>query len=81
MKVEVLLFASLRDLTGADRLTVELGENASVTDLLDSIADQHPFLKERVALTRVAIDDRFAAAEDLIPPESELALIPPVSGG
>ena len=81
MKVKVLLFASLRDLAEADRITVELAENASVTDLLDSIAQQHPLLKERVAMTRVAIEDRFCTGEDPIPPGSELALIPPVSGG
>ena len=81
MKVEVFLFASLRDLAETDRITVELVENASVNDLLCSISSQHPVLKDRVPLARVAIDDRFSAGDDPIPPGSELALIPPVSGG
>lgn len=81
MKVQVLLFASLRDLAGTDRITVELAENATVRDLLISISSQHPILEDRVSHTRVAVDDRFSVPEDRITPESELALIPPVSGG
>ncbi|MGE4620370.1 MAG: MoaD/ThiS family protein [Planctomycetota bacterium] len=81
MKTEVLLFASLKDLARADRISVELADHACVSDLLASISSQHPILEERLSLTRVAIDDRFAAPEDLIPPGAEIALIPPVSGG
>ncbi len=81
MKVEVLLFASLRDLAQSDRISVELAEDATVADLLVSISTQYPLLEDRVALSRVAVNDRFSCSEDPIPPGSELALIPPVSGG
>ena len=81
MKVEVLLFASLRDLAQSDRISVELAEDATVADLLISISTQYPLLEDRVALRRVAVNDRFSRSEDPIPSGSELALIPPVSGG
>lgn len=81
MKVEVLLFASLRDLAEADRITVELAEDAKVTDLIACIGDQHPALKDGASLARIAIDDRFSNSDDPILPGAELALIPPVSGG
>ncbi|MGE4602094.1 MAG: MoaD/ThiS family protein [Planctomycetota bacterium] len=81
MKVEVLLFASLRDLAQSDRISVELAEDATVADLLISISTQYPLLEDRVALSRVAVNDRFSRSEDPIPSGSELALIPPVSGG
>ena len=81
MKVEVLLFASLRDLAQSDRISVELAEDATVADLLISISTQYPLLEDRVALSRVPVNDRFSRSEDPIPSGSELALIPPVSGG
>ena len=81
MKVDVLLFASLRDLAKSDRISVDVAENATVGDLLVSISSQYPELKDRVAISRVAVDDRFSCSEDQIPAGSELALIPPVSGG
>ena len=81
MKVDVLLFASLRDLAKSDRISVDVAENATVGDLLVSISSQYPELKDRVAISRVAVDDRFSCSEDQISAESELALIPPVSGG
>ena len=81
MKVDVLLFTSLRDLAKSDRISVDVGEDATVGDLLVSICNQYPELEDRVAISRVAVDDRFSCSEDQIPAGSELALIPPVSGG
>ncbi|MDE0959955.1 MAG: MoaD/ThiS family protein [Planctomycetota bacterium] len=81
MQIEVLLFASLKDLAQSDRITVDLAADSSVSDLVDAISDQHPILAERLPITRVAVDDKFCSPEDLIPAGAEVALIPPVSGG
>jgi molybdopterin converting factor subunit 1 len=81
MKIKVLLFASLRDLVGSEKLEVELKEGASVKDLIGAITAEYPALGERLASTRVAVDDRFSTESDPISANSEVALIPPVSGG
>jgi molybdopterin synthase catalytic subunit len=81
MQIEVLLFASLKDLAQADRIAVELPEEALVSDLFEAISEQFPPLADRLPNTRVAVDDRFCSPDDRISAGSEVALIPPVSGG
>jgi molybdopterin synthase catalytic subunit len=81
MQIEVLLFASLKDLARADHITVELPEEASVSDLVEAISVQYPPLADRLADTRIAVDDLFCSPDDRISAGSEVALIPPVSGG
>ncbi len=76
-----MLFASLRDLAGCDQIEVELPDGSSIEDLVAAIAVQHPDLADRLASTRVAMNERFSTAEEVIESGAELALIPPVSGG
>lgn len=82
MQVEVRLFAILRERAGADTVTVELADGATVADAL-AAAGKQPGLEGligrmpvRVALNREYVDDAAIVA-----PGDELALIPPVSGG
>jgi molybdenum cofactor biosynthesis protein MoaC len=76
MEVEVRLFAVLRERAGRDRLTLELPENALVSDALAQLGDVVGPMPVRAAINREYVgDDAPLAAGD------ELALIPPVSGG
>ena len=81
MKIKVLLFALLRDLVGSEKIEVELNEGASVKDLIGDIVAEYRAHGERLDSTRVAVDDRFSTESDPISANSEVALIPPVSGG
>jgi molybdopterin converting factor small subunit len=40
-----------------------------------------PTAEALIASSGVAIGNRYVAADTIIPPESDVALIPPVSGG
>ena len=79
MKVRVLYFASLRDAAG-------IPEEAAQTDAADAAAlyaelqARHGFGIPRERL-RVAIDGAFAQWSDALREGSEVAFIPPVSGG
>ena len=76
MKVDVKLFAMLRQRAGSDRVEVELPEGATVEDLLAELSELIGALPVRVAVNRAyETDDATLHAGD------ELALIPPVSGG
>lgn len=79
--VTVLLFAGLREAARAETVTVELPEGSTAGDLLEAVAAQIPALAGRVHASRVAVDHAFANAGDTIDGATELALIPPVSGG
>lgn len=81
MQVEVLLFASLQDALGENKLTVTLPEPATVADLMASLRVQFPPLAETLDRIRVAVDHEFRVETDPVPAGAEVALIPPVSGG
>ena len=76
MRVQIRLFASLKERAGADSLTLELADGATVGDALRELGwvtgDVH------VAL---AVNREYASEATSLHPDDELALIPPVSGG
>jgi molybdopterin converting factor subunit 1 len=81
MKLPVKLFAVARERVGRSTIEVELPAGASVRQLRGAIAEQYPPLADLLALARLAIDNDYATDATPISPQSELALIPPVSGG
>jgi len=78
MEVTVRLFAMLRERAGAQELTLELPDGASVSDALASEALAP--LAEGIPLV-MAVNREYAGGEHVLDPGDELALIPPVSGG
>jgi molybdopterin synthase catalytic subunit len=81
MIVHVRLFARARDLAGADSVTVELPDGATVADLRRRLAAEHPALAGLLERSALAVENEFA--EDLLSlsANAEIALLPPVSGG
>jgi molybdopterin synthase sulfur carrier subunit len=77
--VTVLYFASLRDAAGVDSETVE-SDAADLRGLYRDRQEQHGFALP-VEQLRVAVDGAFANWDDPPHPGSEVAFIPPVSGG
>lgn len=82
MVVHVRLFAMLRERAGTDRLELELRSGATVAEAMRALAERGPLgeLLERMPV-RMAVNRDYAAADTILAPEDELALIPPVSGG
>jgi molybdopterin synthase catalytic subunit len=81
MRVQVRIFARFRELTNADSVSVDLPPGATVEDLRRALAEAFPTwigLLERSAL---AVDNKFADGSLVLTENSEVALIPPVSGG
>jgi molybdopterin converting factor subunit 1 len=81
MIVRVRLFAAARQLAGADQVTVELANGATVGDLRRALTDQYPTLARLLPQTLFAIDTEYVADAAVVAPEAEIACIPPVSGG
>jgi molybdopterin synthase catalytic subunit len=76
MEVTVRLFAMLRERAGARELTLDLPDGARVGDALEALGS----LAEGLPLV-MAVNREYAAADQVLDPGDELALIPPVSGG
>jgi len=81
MKIEVQLFARARDLAGTGRLAVVLPENATVEDLRRRLIEMMPSLASLLEQSALAVDDELAGAETPLSSGTEVALLPPVSGG
>ena len=81
MRVRVRLFARARDLAGADVLTVDLPEGASAGDLRRTLAALHPNLAGLLERSALAVDEEFATDTTPVTAGSEVAVLPPVSGG
>ena len=81
MTVNVRLFAVARQRAGSPEVAVELPEGATVADLRQAIAEQHPALAPLLPGMMVAVESDYAGDDRPIGPGAEVALIPPVSGG
>jgi molybdopterin converting factor subunit 1 len=81
MMIRVRLFARAKDLVGASTVTVELPEGATVGELRRQLAKEHPTLAGLLERSAFAVGDEFADDPLALPLGSEVALLPPVSGG
>lgn len=81
MKVEVLYFATLRDLAGARQEEFTLDDGATVADLKSALARRHAKLEPAMDSALVSVNREFAFPEERIQEGDEIAVFPPVSGG
>jgi molybdopterin converting factor subunit 1 len=79
--MKVLLFAGARDALGTESVEVETDLPVSVAELKENLSLQFPRLAKWVSVSRLAINNSFATDDELVGRDSEVALIPPVSGG
>ena len=81
MKVSVLLFAAAREAVGQESISVEVPDGANVAQVLEQLGQQIPTIAHLVSSSRLAVDNEYAPASQVITNENEIAFIPPVSGG
>lgn len=80
MTVTVLLFASYAEALGASSLAVEVGGDATVADVISNVR-AHRGADRLPPMPLVALNQRYAQADDRVRDGDEVALIPPVAGG
>jgi molybdopterin synthase sulfur carrier subunit len=81
VRVLVRVFAVARQAAGCDAVEIELAEGATVAGLRSALAARLPQLSGLARQLTFAIDARYVPDDAVIPPGSEVACIPPVSGG
>ncbi len=81
MKVRVKLFAVAKELAGCDELTLDLPTGATVSDLRAAVAATSPALARIIPHALWAVGAAYASNDTPVNEQSEVALIPPVSGG
>jgi molybdopterin converting factor subunit 1 len=81
MQVSVRLFARARDLVGKSEVAVELASGVTVADLRRHLSMDYPMLQSLLENSALAVNNEFADDSLPLPPNAEIALLPPVSGG
>ena len=78
---KVLFFATLKDRAGARQITLELPDGLTVGDLKAVLLARIPALKPVLPHAFIAINREYATDDVIVPPQAEIAVFPPVSGG
>ncbi len=80
-KIRLLFFATLRERAGVRSMELEIPESMTVRDLKEKLAAEHPSLRDSLKSVLITVNREYAFDEAVIPPNAEMALFPPVSGG
>jgi molybdopterin synthase catalytic subunit len=81
IRVDVKLFAVLRDRAGVAGLTLDLPAESTAAAAGRILADRFPGLRQHLPATAYAVNRSYAGPAHVLNDGDELALIPPVSGG
>lgn len=81
MKIQVRLFAALREVAGTAHVDQEVASGATVQDLMDSLVAQYPALGAQIKAVRAAVNRQYAPLQAELHDGDEVALVPPVGGG
>lgn len=82
MKINVLLFAMLKDIAGTNRLELLLTqETASLDDVRQAVTVRYPEIEAYLRAAIVAVNEEYAFAGEIVKDGDQVAFFPPVSGG
>jgi molybdopterin synthase catalytic subunit len=81
VRVFVHLFGAARERAGRNVLEVEVRAPAVVGDVAAQLLLRHGALGDLLETAAIAVDREFATIDTPVTEASEVALLPPVSGG
>jgi molybdopterin converting factor small subunit len=81
VKISVRLFAVARQLAGRELVELDVPRATTIGQLRALLADEVPELAPVLPHVLFALESQYAGNDDLIPQGSQIACIPPVSGG
>jgi MoaE-MoaD fusion protein len=81
MRVRVLFFGILKDLTGRSEDRIEVSDDARIGSIFEYYADRFPKLRAMASSIVMARNHEFSALTTPVTDGDEVAFLPPVSGG
>jgi sulfur-carrier protein len=81
MKLRVQLFAVAKQIADADQLALDVVDGVSIADVRRAVVAAVPALDAILEHARWAVDAEFVDDDHRVTEQSEIAVIPPVSGG
>lgn len=80
-RVKLLFFATIRDRMGMKSLELDVPVDMTVQGLKDRLIVDYPKVQESMKSVLITINREYAFDEAIIPPDAEIGMFPPVSGG
>ena len=81
MRINVRLFARLRDIVGEGELATQVPEGATVRAVWDELTGEFPDLRAYQETISAAVNAEYARMDAPLGDGDEVAFLPPVSGG
>ncbi len=81
MKLRVLFFSVLRDITGTDEVDLEVPAGATMGELLAQVETRWPKIAEWQGSLLLALDQTYVKRDEPLHDGGEVAIMPPVQGG
>jgi len=81
LKVEVLFFASLKDISGVSTLSLQCERETTVERLFDHWLENFPEASKYRKKILFAVNDAYASPDYVLNDGDRVAFLPPVSGG
>lgn len=81
MIINIELFAAVADSVGKAQVQLSVPGPLTAPELLATFAAQFPQVAPLLKTSRVAVDQQYATEQTMIHDRSQVAIIPPVSGG
>ena len=81
MRVRLLYFAVLRDITGKSEEIIELPDGTRAQEIWNNLRSRHDQLAGYEKPPMTAVNESYVPADQLLRDGDEVAFIPPVAGG
>lgn len=81
MKVQVKLFAGVRQAAGCGEVELDVPDGALIADVRTALGNRIPAAQRLVERAMFAAGHEYVTDQTRVDPSVELACIPPVSGG
>jgi molybdopterin synthase catalytic subunit len=80
-RIKILFFATLRERAGVKSLELDIPSETTVEGLKEKLSVDYPNLRASMHAVILTVNREYAFEETVIPPNAEIGLFPPVSGG
>ena len=80
MKIDILLFAGLKQACGTSKVSITVSEPATVSNILDELKKEHNTLKD-IPIILCAKNLEYVTFEEQVQESDSIAFFTPVNGG
>lgn len=83
MKCKLMVFAGIREAVGSDTIEIDFHQGLTARQYKDRLVVAYPHAADLIRMSRMAVSNAFVSDDEplVLDSSTDVALIPPVSGG